>query len=328
MESIKRVTEIRNPGESNSRSRVKRITADDLARMFKCRTDELPPRIFSGIDRVNTTYRDANREELASHVLQVLKQVTSPGITRTREENLAAFEKGWADNLMSADGGVISMDSLKARYFRGSKLLRYDKKLIVADNHDLEYDLFTLVRYLLFERYLSAYEDIFELGCGSCQNLLMLSEMFPGKKLCGMDWASASIRIAKLLSSSQQRNITGILFDMLNPTANVVLSPGSAVFTIHALEQIGTQHDKLLSYIVAARPGIVWHYEPIVEFYDPDNLLDYLAILYSQKRNYLSGFWPALCRLQEQRKIEILEATRPYLGGVIHESSLIVWRPR
>jgi len=142
-----------------------------------------------------------------------------------------------------------------------------------------------------------------------------------------MDWTNASARIAELLSKSQNGNIEGIVFDMMNPSSYIALKPHSAVFTIHALEQLGKKHEKLLSFIMAAKPDIVVHYEPIVEFYDQDNLLDYLAILYSRKRNYLSGFWTALCKLQEQNRIEILESRRPYPGGVIHEASLIAWRP-
>jgi hypothetical protein len=114
---------------------------------------------------------------------------------------------------------------------------------------------------------------------------------------------------------------------MLNPSPDIILKPNSAVITIHSLEQLGQSYDKLLSFIMAAKPRIVVNYEPILEFYDEDNLLDYLALLYSSKRNYLSGYLTALRELEKQNKIEILQAYRPYLGGIIHEASLIVWRP-
>lgn len=304
-----------------------RITGDDFLRMFDCHLDELPEQLLSGLNQVDTEYREANLAELEEYVLCVLNLINLPDTTRTKEENLEAFEKGWGENLESIISGKISLENLKPKYFRGSKFLRYSKKLIITDNLDLEYDLFTLARYLIFNKYLSRVEDIYEFGCGSCQNLFMLSEMFPSKRLYGLDWANASTRIAGLLSESQNRKIAGIVFDMMNPCPDIVLKPHSAVFTIHALEQLGKEHEELLSFILAAKPDIVFHYEPIVEFYDQDNLLDYLAVLYSQKRKYLSGFWPVLCKLQEQNKIEILESRRPYLGGVIHEASLIVWRP-
>jgi len=307
--------------------RKQKITGADFLRMFDCHRDELPEQFLSGLNRVDTGYREASPAEFEEYLLNVLKRINSPEIIRTKEENLEAFEKGWGENLESIISDKISMESLKPKYFRGSKFLRYNNTLIVTDNLDLEYDLFTLARYLLFTKYLSSSQDIYEFGCGSCPNLLMLSEMFPSKRLYGLDWTNASARIAELLSKSQNVNIEGIVFDMMNPSSDIALKPHSAVFTIHSLEQLGKEHEKLLSFIMAAKPDIVFHYEPILEFYDQDNLLDYLAIFYSQKRNYLSGFWTALCRLQEQNRIEILKSKRPYLGGVIHEASLIAWRP-
>ena len=308
-------------------AKKQKIGGDDFLRMFDCHRDELPEQFLSGLKRADTSYHEANLAEFEEYLLNVLKRINSPNIIRTKEENLEAFEKGWGENLESIISGKISLESLKPKYFRGSKFLRYNNTLIVTDNLDLEYDLFTLARYLLFTKYLSSSEDIYEFGCGSCQNLLMLSQMFPSKKLHGLDWTKASARIAELLSKSQNGNIEGIVFDMMNPSSDIALKPHSAVFTIHSLEQLGKEHEKLLSFIMAAKPDIVLHYEPIVEFYDQDNLLDYLAIFYSQERNYLSGFWTALCKLQEQNRIEIIKSKRPYLGGVIHEASLIAWRP-
>lgn len=304
-----------------------RITAEDFCRMFNCSEEQLPEGFLVNINRMNTWYRAATLDEFQEYSLHVLKLINSPIITRTIDQNLDAWEKGWTENLnLLADDQELNQ-SLKPRYFRPSKFLRYNQGLIVTDNLNLEYDLFVLARSILFSRYLYPFEHIYEFGCGSCQNLLGLAKMFPDKNLYGLDWTTASIRIAKALAETRNLNIEGISFDMMNPSGEVVLKSGSAVFTVHALEQLGQQHQKLLSFLLKAKPAIVFHYEPIVELYAEDNFLDYLALLYSEKRNYLCGFLPALQKLEEQNKIEILELRRPYLGGVIHESSLIVWRP-
>ena len=167
----------------------------------------------------------------------------------------------------------------------------------------------------------------YELGCGSCQNLFLLSELFPRKKLVGLDWTHASQEIARELSN-HGRQVRGLNFDMLDPRMDDSLPRGSAVLTVHALEQIGTKHEKLLSFLLNSNPSIVVHYEPIVEFYDKNNLLDYLALIYSEKRCHLTGYLTALRKLEREKKVEIIEARRSYLGGVFHESStLIAWRP-
>ena len=305
----------------------KKISTAEFLKMFGFQKNDSPPLFLEKFRQMNTEYREPTREEFEEYVFMVLKLISSPGIKRSKEENLKAWETGWGENLAAVGSDKALGESLKPRYFRPNKFLRYNKQLIVSENLNLEHDLFTLARYLLCTKYLSSYEDVYEFGSGSCQNLLMLSEMFPSKRLYGLDWASASQKIAEALSASKNLNIKGIVFDMMNPSPEVVLKPNSAVFTIHSLEQLDNQYEKLLGFIIAAKPAIIMHYEPIVEFYNRENFLDYLALLYSQKRNYLNGFWPALCRLKEEKKIEILEARRPYLGGVIHESSLIVWKP-
>ena len=115
---------------------------------------------------------------------------------------------------------------------------------------------------------------------------------------------------------------------MLNPPKDFILKEKSAIFTIHSLEQLGKKFHKFLSFLIDSKPAMVLHYEPIREFYEQDNLLDYLAILHDSKRNYLSEFYTTLCKLQEKKKIEIIESRRTYLGGMLHESSsILAWRP-
>jgi len=303
------------------------IGREDFACMFKTNHDQLPEQFLSGLDQVNTSYREADKEELAEYVLYILKLLNTPEVVRSTEQNFQAWNRGWDENLQSILQDGIDLQNLKANYFRGSKFFRYDNKLTIPENNDIEYDLFVHSRYIIFSKYLCEYENIYEFGCGSCQNLLMLSDMFPSKRLYGLDWVEPSVKIAKKLSETLGRNIQAFIFDMLNPSPDIVLKPNSAVITIHALEQLGQRYDKLLSFIIAAKPDIVVNYEPILEFYDEDNLLDYLALLYSRKRNYLSGYLTALRELEKQNKIEILQAYRPYLGGIIHEASLIIWRP-
>lgn len=308
-----------------------KIGSDELCKMLNCRSEEFPNWLVSKLDNMNTTYREINIDELKEYVLYTLKKINQPNIVRTKKENLYAFEKGWNENLemlLENDFPHISPHvSLKPKYFRPNKFLRYNKRLIVAKNLHIEYDLFTIVRYLIFTKYLSSFDNIYELGCGSCHNLFLLSELFPSKRLYGFDWTSSSREIAKVLSNTFGKKIEGILFDMTNPSSDIILKPGSAIITIHSLEQIGYQYEKLLRFIIKSKPGIVINYEPIIEFYDENDIFDYIAIIYSQKRNYLHDYYKTLCALEKENKIEIIEAKRPYIGGIIHEASLTIWKP-
>jgi hypothetical protein len=304
------------------------IEFDELLKAFECPRSSRNDKALRWFENIDTSYTEATVELFQAYVLDVLKRIESPYIRWNREENLRVFESGWRENLVEAREKGLSAETLKPRYFRPSNFFRYDNRLITPSNPDIEYDLFTVARHLIFSKYLGATEKICEVGCGSCQNLLMLSELFPGKKFLGLDWTSASSEIGAFLARERKVDVSVSVFDMMEPSrSGVTITPGSAIVTIHALEQIGTNHGKLLSFLLESRPALVVHYEPIVEFYDDGNLLDYLAILYGKKRNYLEGYLPALRRLENDGKIEVLEARRPYLGGIIHESSLVVWRP-
>jgi len=305
----------------------KEIKTDDFLKMFNCTKEELPEQFFTIMKNTNTTYKEADLQDYKEFFYNTITYINSLD-ARTEEENYSAFEKGWNENLELFNSDTTSLEHLRPKYVQPGKFLRFNRELIVAENPYLEYDLFTLARYILFSKYLSSYDDIYEFGCGSCQNLHMLSQMYPSTRLYGTDWSESSVKIAEKLGTSQHLNTKGYLFDMLHPPSDFTLQPNSAVFTIHTLEQLGTGFDKFLSFLLKSKPGIVLHYEPIREFYDPDHLLDYLAILHDSKRNYLSGYATALQKLEEQKKIEIIESRRTYLGGPLHEStSVLVWKP-
>ncbi len=303
------------------------IAREDFCRLFGRPQNEFDDFLQQRLSGINTRYLEANLEEFQEYTLQLLKRIYEPGFARTRDENLDAFEQGWRENLVLANSGEFSPEALKPKYFRPSKFLRYNGKLVVVENRDLEYDLFTITRYLLFRKYLADVDHYYELGCGSCQNLYLLSEMYPGKSYHGLDWAPAARDIADYIGRVTNRRFEGHLFDMTDPSSGFGVKPRSAILTIHALEQLGDRHEKFLSFLIRSKPEIVVQYEPILEFYDPGNLLDYLALLYSKKRNYLKDYYAALLERQARGEISIIEARRPYIGGVVHESSVIVWKP-
>jgi SAM-dependent methyltransferase len=304
------------------------IRAEEFAGLFGVRDVKGVEKYLPGFGRINTSYRQADLGEFQEYLLSVLKRINQPYILRSRSENLKAFENGWQENLALLASGCLPSTALKPKYFRPNKFMRFKGGLIVSPNRHLEYDLFTAARQLIFRRYLRPYRTIYELGCGSFQNLVLLSEIFPEKDLRGLDWTQASTSIARLLAAKYHKKITGRCFDMTRPGSRLSFLPESAVITIHALEQLGTDFQKLVKALIRARPGLVLHYEPIAEFYKPGNCLDQLALVYSRKRNYLCGFFDYLRERERAGQIEILQARRPYVGGIIHEASLIIWRPR
>jgi len=302
-----------------------KINADYFVKKFDC--PQLASKIEEWLEGINTRHTVCDNAQLNEYIMFVLKTMATPRASRTPQQNLSVWEEGWSQHLTALNKKRILLADLKPKYFRPTKFFRFNKKVVCVENENIEYELFTVARKVIFQKYLPGYNDIYELGCGSCHNLLMLAKMFPKSTLHGFDWTKTSNAIADGLCKFLPNKISGKRFNMANVPGKKMIKPDSAVFTIHAMEQLGERFEELTRYLIECRPSIVVNYEPIVEMYDQNDLTDYLAYFYSIKRNYLSGYWPFLENLAAAGKIEIIKAVRPYIGGVIHEASLIVWRP-
>jgi len=304
------------------------FTAADFERMFQYKSGSLPESICQELQNIDSSYHFALPDEVAEYVENLETLIDSPKIQRSQKETYAAFEKGWTENYNHILSQGISLEALKPGYFRGSKFLRFQRNIIVSNNLQLEFDLFKIARLLIFSRFLHGQKCIWELGCGSCENLLMLSMLFPDTELHGADWTQASQKIANHLGRELQKKISGTVFDM-NDISNIPdIKPGCALLSIHAFEQLGRSYADILNFMIRCKPSLIVQYEPILEFYDSKNLYDSLAIRYSHKRNYLDGYFSALKQLEDAGKVQIIAAFRPELGGVLHESSVLIWKPK
>ena len=302
------------------------IYTEDLLHQLHCDDQELANDVDRMLSAVNTRYRPATRTDIELYHTEILERMNASGARRNRDENFEVWENGWSENL-HALGQKFSEDHLKPKYFRYSQYFRYNQSIIIPENQNLEHELFHVVRDYLFKKYFQAFDNAYELGCGSCQNVYALSQRFPKMKIVASDWTKASTEIADIVNQNVDADVIGRQFDMLNPHLDYDIAPNSIVFTIHALEQLHTGHGRLIDYLLDKNPALVLNYEPIVELYDESNLYDYLALQYSKKRGYLSGYLSKLRQLEGEGKIKIIDQYRPYIGGVYHEASLIVWKP-
>jgi hypothetical protein len=305
------------------------IEQADFTRMFRLENSGIPDLADDLIRKFDLSYQRANKEELEEYVLTFIKLIEKEEMVRTREENLHAFENGWTENLeeLKTSSPASYESALKPKYYRGSKFFRYNDDLVITENLQLEYELSLIARFCLFQTYLEKAETICEIGCGSCLNLSLLSKVLPKAKLIGLDWTSASCEIARELGEQLSRPISGVLFDMLGPDFLFEIPTGAAIISIHAFEQLGNRFEPILEYLIRSKPSIVVQYEPVFEFYNGNNLLDYLALSYCRRRSYLEGYYSRLQQLEKNGQIKIVNAFRPYLGGVLHESSVLVWKP-
>ena len=175
--------------------------------------------------------------------------------------------------------------------------------------------------------YLKTFDSIYEFGCGTGFNLAVLAQLYPKKKLHGLDFVSSSVDLINRIGDTYSWSITGHLFNMLTPDENFEIADNSAIFTIGAIEQLASNFEVFLQFIVKKSPKLCIHVEPTLELYDKNNLVDYLAIKFHRKRGYTENYLARLRELESNNIVEILKVHRPFLGSLYMEGySYIIWR--
>ena len=206
-------------------------------------------------------------------------------------------------------------------YIKQGQVLRVNGSLVWPHDAWLELKWYVRFRETLLKTYFHEVPAIWEFGCGNGWNLRAARQLYPAKKLVGLDWAMPAL--GKMPYGPDYRQ-----FDFFKPDYNVKLPAGTGVWTVGALEQTGTRWEPFLEYLLANKPAVCVHVEPIVEWYDPKNLVDATAIAYHRVRHYWEGFPHWLWQMVAQGHVNILEQQRSYFGSRYLEGySLNVWRP-
>ena len=279
--------------------------------------------------KFDTSYRNLSAKELDHLLLEILEKIDT-GFSVSGKKRVTDWEKGWSENRNIFQESAFNTGNLKPKYYRPNNIFRWEGSYVYSKNSNLEYEIFEILREIIFHEFLLPSDTIFEFGCGSAHNLVALSKKFPHTRLIGCDWANAAIEILDALRKESGLNIEGKLFDFFAPDFDLSVPVGSVFLTIGGLEQVGENFDKFLEFSLSKSPRLCIHIEPISEFYDSklNGLTDYLALKFHRSRNYLKGFLTALKILEKEDRIKIVKSKRFPFGGKFHEGwSVIVWEP-
>lgn len=236
-------------------------------------------------------------------LIEILKGIERATPINDTESRRALWERCWGENQ-------------RPPYF--GEIVRSHRRLYNAPGVEPHF-LKTLIRELA-RKYLGEVADLAEFGSGPGQNLTNLVTLDGRRKYRGYDWSQEACRRV------YERGFETGIFDMFRPEEPMKLD---GVLTVHAMEQLGASWGPFLNFLHASRPKICIHIEPIYELYDPEKLMDFLAMRYHEKRRYLVGFLPALQTNAVRGIAEIIEVRRMFFGNLYHEAySVVVWRPR
>jgi SAM-dependent methyltransferase len=287
----------------------------------------LPPECAATLAASALDYEILTGREREEQLLRALRGGEAEGLRVSGPHRAGDWERGWDENLREFEAGGGALASLVPKY-NHHHVLRLCGDYVRVGDAGFEYAVYTALRQWCFRRWFAGVDRVVEYGCGTGTSLVLLAEMFPRLQLVGLDWAESAIRLLGKVAQRVGRAIDGRRFDLFAPHDDVPLGRGTAVFTSAALEQVGDRFEPWLEHVIAGRPSICVHLEPLLELYDGDVLFDEVARRYHTARNYLRGFVPRLRELERQGRIEILELRRTGLGSFFHEGyGLVVWRP-
>ena len=302
------------------------MNCNDFAEIFGVPEKELPAGCRQVILDTDFRFRIAVGAEREKCFLRAYKTLYSD-LKVSGEHRKQDWEKGWRENLHEYVQNDFVSNSLIPKFVRQKEYIRFQGNYISPANPNFETAFVTVLRNFLFEKYFKTVDDICEFGCGTGHNLIHLAKLWPEKKLYGLDWAESACELIDTIAKTKQLNLKSKKFDMFYPEWDKTLGSETGVFTVGAMEQLGTRFSNFVDFLISKEIGICVNVETIYEMYDQDSLFDFFAVKYLEKRNYLRGFYGYLKKMESKNKVRILEVRRTF-GSFYHDGySYIVWQP-
>lgn len=307
-------------------SKIKKLDIGDCAKLFGATKKEIADTCGAILSTEDFRFVIIDKEEEEKILLEVMKTIDSP-LSISGKDRKNDWENGWTENLQAFIKSNYDLSSLTPKYMHKFNVRRLFSKYIKPLDRNFEVNFYTAYRHFLFKKYLSNYEHLYEFGCGTGYNLVIMAQIFPDKDITGLDWATSSAHLVNEIASKHNYRLKGRCFDFFNPDYSLRVADNSAFITLNSLEQLGNDYNKFIEFILNKRPEICINSEPILELYDQNNLLDYLASKYHNKRNYLKNYLSALKKYEHEGVIEILKVQRVHSGNIFHDAySYVVWK--
>ncbi|MFH1309982.1 MAG: class I SAM-dependent methyltransferase [Candidatus Omnitrophota bacterium] len=307
---------------------MKEVTLKDFVTSFGAENEGIPEECKDLINEKDFKYEILEGLERDRLLLEIIKKIENDEQIIGAKERQNVWENGWGENLQDFINSGYDLEMLVPKFIRPNQIVRFAQSYIRPSNNSFELDYYSVFRKWLFSVYFRDYENIYEFGCGTGFNLVVLSQMYPDKKLYGTDFVKSSADLVNEIGKRHNLKLTGSIFDMINPNEEFKLKEGSLIFTIGSIEQLASKFEAFLQYLLRNKPGLCVHVEPTIELYEENNLVDYFAIKFHKKRGYTQGFLPRLRELEKSGKVEILKVKRLFFGSLFMEGyNLIVWRP-
>ena len=313
----------------NESNNVLNLSLSDLADLYGATESEITEYCSEMISEIDFRYTPVVGEARDKLILDIFKRIDSECVPVAGKERQPDWEKGWNENLTEFIESGYDIAKLVPKYFKKHVPVRLNRNFVLPVDKNFVLNETQVFRNWLFRKYFADVAAIYEFGCGPATHLAFAATLYPDKKLFGFDWAKPSQEIIRLLAKHHRRSIQGGQFDFFHPNQDLKIEPNSAVLTFGALEQIGNNHGPFLDFVLSQSPELCINVECLHELYEPDYLLDYIALKYHFSRNYLNGYLSRLQDLERQGKLEIIKVHHQCFGNLFDDShSYVIWKPK
>ena len=304
------------------------ISIDDFCKSFGTDKNSFSKECLSSIEETDFSYKILEHEERDNIILEILKKIESDQQRIGEPKRKTIWNNGWQENLDKFVGSGYDLESLIPKFIRDDQVIRLNGNYVKPNNPRFEYDYMTIFRKWLIENYFHPFKNVYEFGCGTGLNLVLLSETYPEKDLYGSDFVSASVKLVSEISTQKNKRIKARKFDMIHPDYDFRIEPNSIVFTFGAIEQLSSKFEDFIQYLLHFKPALCIHVEPTIELYDPNTLFDYLAMKFHRNRGYTEGLLTKIRELEEQGLAQLEKVKRLNFGSLFMEGYMyFVWKP-
>lgn len=317
------------PLQQQADNNTNMVTRDFVSAQFGITPSELT-RLLGDRAWPDLCYRVVEGSDRDKIVQDISKRIDARDFRIVGDNDNDVWIRGWGEILEQVETQGFRPDILRPQYFSHHRIMRFDGKYIEGDSNTFVYEYDQLLRRIVLAKYLRGQTRVVELGCGTGTSQLMLAELLPAADLVASDWSPPAQDIIRAMSAYLKRDIRPVCFNMLTLEGweELGIDRDTAVVTVHALEQLGGNYKPLLERLVAAKPRLCVHLEPVIELYDSTCDFDLLAMRYHAARNYLHTWLTDIRQLVKDGKAELLDQRRLHFGDRYHEAySVIAWRP-
>ncbi|MDP7196261.1 MAG: class I SAM-dependent methyltransferase, partial [SAR202 cluster bacterium] len=208
---------------------MKKLTISDFASSFDTSEDTFSSKCKAIINDNNFYYKELESEELDNLYLVILKQIELDKQKIGAKKRTKVWQNGWAENLEEFINSGYDEETLVPKFIRRNQPVRLNQNYVFPKSSEFELDFVKVYRHWFLENYFKDVDNIYEFGCGTGFNLLTASEIFPNKSLYGSDFVQSSVDLVNTISESKSIQLSGSLFDMLNPNYDYKIKNNSGV---------------------------------------------------------------------------------------------------